>query len=143
MTGRRRRSSGGFTLLEVLVATTIMAVAVATLLAALSTSLSNAGRVTSSDRAAIIAKRLMDDLIAAPVVVRGEVLHGRFDERATGLSGGWRAVVEPFEPLPGQPPGGDGIDRIALELWWNSGPQTRTFRMEGYRRASLPEGRRW
>ena len=89
----RCASRAGFTLLEVLVATTIMAVAVASLLAALSTSLTNASRVTDSDRAAVIARRVMDDLISAPQIPRGQPLEHQLDFRETGLNGGWRVPI--------------------------------------------------
>lgn len=138
---RQRRA--GFTLLEVLVATTIMALAVATLLSALSTSLTNASRVTDADRAAVIAKRVMDDLIAAPQVARGQVLQGKLDPKESGMEGTWRAQVDPFEPVPGEALGGDGIDRIAIEVSWGPGLVKKKFRLEGYRRAALPEEPKW
>ena len=53
----------GFTLLEVLVATTIMAVAVVTLLGGISTSMRNASRLTGYDQAVMRARSKMDELI--------------------------------------------------------------------------------
>ena len=53
----------GFTLLEVLVATTIMAIAVSGLLASLSTSLRVASRLTDYDRATLLAREKMDELL--------------------------------------------------------------------------------
>ena len=52
----------GFTLLEVMVATTIMAIAVVGLLSSLSASLRNAARLTDNDRSALLARRKMDEL---------------------------------------------------------------------------------
>ena len=54
----------GFTLLEVMVATTIMGIAVVTLLSALSTSVRNATRLTDYDRAVLLARAKMDALLA-------------------------------------------------------------------------------
>jgi prepilin-type N-terminal cleavage/methylation domain-containing protein len=140
----RQRARSGFTLLEVLVATTVMALAVGTLLTALSTSLGNARRTLDSDRVAMLAKRTMDELIAAPLLPRGQILEGKFNPTELGVNGGWRAQVSLFDPVPGRSPRpGDGIDRIVLELWWMSGPERRTFHLEGYRRASFPEGPAW
>ncbi len=53
----------GFTLLEMLVATAIMGIAVVALLANISTSMQNASRLTDYDRAALLAKRKMDELL--------------------------------------------------------------------------------
>ena len=53
----------GFTLLEVLVATVIMAIAVSGVLAALSTSVRNATRLTDRDRASVFARRKMEELL--------------------------------------------------------------------------------
>ncbi len=55
--------SRGFTLLEMLVATLIMGIAVVALLSNISTSLRHASRVTDNDRAALAAKRKMDELL--------------------------------------------------------------------------------
>ena len=60
------RKPQGFTLLEVLVATAIMAIAVTGLLTSLSTSLRNAARVTSVDRATLLARQKMDELLSEP-----------------------------------------------------------------------------
>ena len=56
----------GFSLLEVMVATFIMAVAVVALLSNLTTSLRNASRLTDYDRAALMARHKMDELLLMP-----------------------------------------------------------------------------
>ena len=66
---RRDKHRRGYTLLEVLVATSIMAIAVVGLLSNLSTSLSNAARLTDYDRASVLAKRTMDNLMLEPDLV--------------------------------------------------------------------------
>jgi len=124
----RRGGRRGFTLLEALVATTIMGLAVGTLLAALSTSMRNAGKLTDNDRAAILAQRTMDELLSAPQLPMGSELQGNFDPRVTGLQGGWRARVEPFERVePAE------VQRVVLEVWWMQGSQRRAFQVETYR----------
>jgi general secretion pathway protein I len=126
------RRKAGFTLLEVLVATVIMAVAVAGLLGNLSTSLRNASRLTEADRIAIAARRVMDELLTAPALPRLAPVSGRFDE-ATGIEGGWRARVAQFEAQPNAGPGAHVLDRIELEIWWMSGGERRTFALEAFR----------
>ncbi len=130
----RRRA--GYTLLEVLVATTVMAVAVSGLLAALSTSLGNAARLTGHDRAALAARRTMDELLTLPRLPRLVEMEGAWDP-AMGVPGGWRARVSPFEMPPAPGPRARVLDRIELEVWWMSGDRRRTFTLEAFRAGML------
>ncbi len=127
----RRR---GFTLLEVLVATTVMGVAVVTLMSALSTSVRNAARLTDSDRAALLARARMDALLADPTLPDLADLEAPIDAAALGgARGGWRARISPFESGPNGRP---GLDRVQLEIWWMSGRERRSFPLEAFRRAT-------
>lgn len=127
----------GFTLLEVLVATTIMGIAVVGLLSAMSTSLRNLSRLTDYDRARMIARRTMDTLLTEPSLPKMTVIEGRWDPRVVGVEGGWRARVSPFERAPNASPGQMGMERIELEIWWMQGEERRTFDLEAYRAAKL------
>jgi general secretion pathway protein I len=130
----RRR---GFTLLEVLVATTVMGVAVVTLMSALSTSVRNAARLTDSDRAALLARARMDALLADPMLPDVADLEAPIDPASLGgAKGGWRARISPFEFGPGGKP---GLDRVQLEIWWMSGSERRSFLLEAFRRATGPK----
>jgi general secretion pathway protein I len=122
----RRR---GFTLLEMLVATVIMAVAVSGLMSSLSTSMRNAARITEYDRASMMARSKMDELIAQPRLPRQTILEGP----------GWRAKVTPYEFLPNPQPGFFVLDRIELEVAWMAGAQRKTFTLEGFRRSVLTQ----
>ena len=132
---RRRAAHRGFTLLEVMVATTIMAIAVVTLLSALTTSLRIAANLTESDKAAMLGKQTLDGLLAERDLSPGQELQGQFNRNETGLAGGWRARVEPFESQIGVK---GRVDRIAVELWWQRGLGRRTMQLEGFRRAPSP-----
>ena len=128
----------GFTLLEVLVATLIMAIAVTGLLSALSTSLRNAARLTDYDRAALLARQKMDELLIARPLPTGGVMEGSWDPSLTsGGPMGWRARMTPFEIPPRSGPGTPILDRVELEIWWMSGGHRRTFTLEGFRREVL------
>ncbi|MCS7043242.1 MAG: prepilin-type N-terminal cleavage/methylation domain-containing protein [Bryobacteraceae bacterium] len=137
------RGRRGFTLLEVLVATVLMAVAVTALLGALRASMSNASRVLESARAAALARSQMDELLATRPLPHGTPIEGRFEPGQTGgIEAGWRALVTPFEGMvlqPGTaPPAGSRIlERIQLEIWWNSGGARRTFALTAYRGARM------
>ncbi len=128
----------GFTLLEVLVATTIMAIAVAGVLSALSTSMRNASRLSDYDRAAMLARHKMDELLVDRKVPRFVVLEGAWDAAMTnGRSSGWRARVTPWELPPKPGPGAAMLERIELEVWWQDGDRRRTFTLDGFRRGRL------
>lgn len=130
----------GFTLLEVLVATLLMAIAITGLLSSMRASLGNAARLAEYDRAAALARRQMDELLVTKTLPKGPLLQGLFPPQITGgVQAGWRARVLPFESMlpPGQPPaiGSRMTDRIQLEVWWMRDGQRRTMRIDGYRGA--------
>lgn len=117
----------GFTLLEVLVATLIMGIAVAGLLSGLSTSMNNAARLTDHDRAAMLARSQMEALLADPHLPEGELLQGP----------GWRARVTRFEMPPNPAVGLEMLERIELEVSWMAGDKRRAFTLEAFRRRAL------
>ena len=130
----KRKSQRGFTLLEVLVASVIMGIAVAGVLNGLAGAARNAGRVTESERATLLAKQRMDEILVDRNFPRNVFLEGVYNPNITGGPAGWRARVMPFEAPPGMGPGYTGIDRVELEIWWMSGPARRAFSLEGFRR---------
>ncbi len=128
----------GFTLLELVVATAIMGIAVVGLLAGLSGSARNAARLRESDRAVQLAQMRMNELLLDENLPRGTELEGDFDRTLTGgLESGWRARVTLFEMPPGPAPGQPALDRVELEVWWKSGSDRRTFSLDGYRQRPL------
>lgn len=137
-----RHGSLGFTLLEVLVATVIMGVAVAGILNALTASSRNVVRLTQADRAVILARTKMDQLLADDGLPRKTFLEGRFAAGQAGaMEAGWRARVTPIEYAPEAIVDINWvIDRIELEIWWMDGATRRSFSLEGYRRAILRQG---
>ena len=128
----------GFTLLEVLVATAIMALAVTAALSALRVSMRNADRQLELDRAASLAGRKMDQLLAERVVYPpGQNFGGDFPPLYTGgIEAGWTARVTPWD-APVIPPTSrtEGLERIQVEVWWNSSGVRKTMTVEGFRRA--------
>jgi len=125
----------GFTLLEMLVATTIMAVAVTALLSSLSASLRNASKLTDADRAAMLARRKMDELLLDSRLPHGVAVEGVWDPAlAGGQRAGWRAVVTAFEFPPGSAPGALALERVQLEVWLGEGDRRRSLVLEGFRK---------
>lgn len=139
---RRRASQRGFTLLEVLVATAIMGIAVAGVMSGLAASARNAARITEYDRAAMLAQLKMDELLADSSLPHNKPLNGRFSkEQSGGVEAGWQAQAMYFDSLTPQPvPGQTAIDRVVLEIWWIDGVTRRTFALDGYRRAMVRPG---
>ncbi|HYL35116.1 MAG TPA: prepilin-type N-terminal cleavage/methylation domain-containing protein [Bryobacteraceae bacterium] len=128
----------GFTLLEVMVATVVMAVAVVGLLSALSTSLRNAARLTDYDRAVLLGRQKMDELLIADKLPKLAPFEGTWDPEVTGGAPiVWRARLSPFEMPPNASPGALILERIQLEILWGNPDRRRSFTLEGYRRATL------
>jgi general secretion pathway protein I len=129
VTGRR-----GFTLLEMMVATTIMGVAVVGLLSEISSSVHNATRLRDYDRVAQLARERMNELLADYNMPREVELSGQFDPAITGgLEAGWRSQLSTFEK-PSSMVGQLALDRIRLEVWWNASGHRRTIELESFRK---------
>jgi general secretion pathway protein I len=128
----------GFTLLEVLVATLIMGLAVIGLLSSISTSMRNAVRVTDYDRVALLARAQMDTLLLTRRLPWFSVVQGSFDPALiSGREAGWRARVTPFERGVIPEVGNAVLERIELEVWWKNGDDRRTFTLDAFRRKVL------
>jgi general secretion pathway protein I len=129
----------GFTLLEVLVATVVMAIAVAGLMSAISSSLRNAVRLTDHDRAALLGRQKMDELLIANGLEKGVPFQGTWGPEVTGgMQIGWIARLTPFEiPRGARGLGSPFIERVELEIWWMNGAQRRSFRLDGFHRARM------
>ena len=130
----RRR---GFTLLEMIVATALMSIAVVGLLSLLSGSLANAARARQYDQIAMLARSKMNELLVEIPLPVGQPLGGQWNE-----STGWTALLEPFEAPPNASPGAVLLVRIDLEVWWKEGSERRSVRLEGFRPYTVAPGGR-
>jgi type II secretion system protein I len=135
---RERRS--GFTLLEVLVATVILGVAITALLAGLSQSVKNANRLADYDRAVMLARTKMNDLLLDANLPFDGSVNGTFEpEQSEGVASGWKAALRPYDAPPNAGPGAIVLQEISLEVWWQ--PATggrRSVHLESYRPARIP-----
>jgi general secretion pathway protein I len=128
----------GFTLLEVMIATVIMAIAVVGVMSAMSASLRNAARLTAYDRAVMLSRSKMDELLVDQRIPPGAEIEGTFEGTDADNATGWKARFTLFDL--GQPaaPGTPILERVELEIWWMAGGERHTFPLEGYRRATMP-----
>ncbi|MDP8980875.1 MAG: type II secretion system GspH family protein [Acidobacteriota bacterium] len=133
------KQTRGFTLLEVMVATLIMGIAVTGVLAAISLSMHNTVRLTEHDRAALLAKQKMDELLIVRGLPKGVPVEGVWDTVVSaGREMGWTARITPFETPEGAPPGSAFLERVELQVWWVSDGKRRNFTLEGFRRSQGP-----
>jgi general secretion pathway protein I len=152
---RRRRA--GFTLLEVMVATTIMAIAVVALLGGLTQSTTNAAKLREREIVVALAKQQLNELLLEPRLPHKRPLEGVWEARqlGPGMRAGWTARLEPLALMPPEVllPGVRPrmqlapvpeamaatpmmvLDRVLFEAWWSTaGGARRTFQIETYRR---------
>jgi general secretion pathway protein I len=133
-------SQRGFTLLELIVATTILAVAVVGLMSGITGSTRNAAKLRDSDRIAMAAREQMNELLADYMAPPNTPLTGLFDPALMGgIEAGWRAQITTAEK-PTTVAGQLALDRIQLEVWWNRNGNRRTLALEGFRKRFLLKG---
>lgn len=117
-----------------IVATTILAIAVVGLMAGLSGATRNAARLQDYDRAVQLGRTRMNELMLDPLLPRNSVLSGPFDpSQSGGLESGWKARLTSFEMPPHIVVGEAALDRLELEVWWRSGSKIRTYTLDAYR----------
>jgi len=133
----------GFTLLEAMVASLIMAIAISALLVNLHTSLRNVERLSSNDRASVFAQHKMDELLSDPTLgVLAHVSGPYLPDAAADplqLQSGWSARVRPFEYPPNLSSAVSLLEEIHLEVWFPRGGERKTFALNGYRAATLTQ----
>lgn len=134
------RSRSGFTLLEVMVATLIMGIAVAGLIGGLSQSVKNAARLSDYDRAAMLARTQMNELLADSLMPLEGVAENTYDPSVTnGVPSGWHAEWNVFEAPPKPTPGTFVLERIQVDVWWQPLQGTRrVLHLEGFKKGMIP-----
>jgi len=136
VTGKR-----GFTLLEMLVASTIMAVAIVGLMNGIGGATRNAARLRDYDRAAQLARLRMNELLADEMLAPGGVMSGAFDHKLTGgMDIEWQARITTVEMPPSPSTGQPCLQRIELQISWMAGDRKKNFTLDAYRTHILRQG---
>ena len=125
-TSARRNCERGFTLLEVLVATAIMAIAVSAFFSLLSGSLGNASRLQAPSRALLLGRSRMNELLSAGIETDAHTLlpmpldqkvQGRWDDQYR-----WEALATRWNAPPDTTSGQPVLVRLALDVYWKTQP---------------------
>lgn len=144
-----RVRSRGFSLLEVVAATLLLAIAFAALLKVAGGSIALTRNADDHSQAALWARSLLDTVDITTPLRQGSS-EGRFDDRYR-----WRLVVSPWTPppMPAQPPmPGEAPDtgapamrmvKLDLDVYWGARPRERsahfsTLRLLGPPAAGTP-----
>jgi hypothetical protein len=100
----------------------------------------NAARLSEYDRAVMLARTRMNDLLLDPNLPFSGAVQGAFPpDQSGGIESGWRAISNPFEAPPNAGPGTVILQQISLEVWWQPASGTRrTIQLESYRPVRIP-----
>lgn len=144
-----RASQRGYTLLEVLVAFSLLAIGLGMLLAILSSGVHAVGNASDATRAALYAESLFDTL-GADQRLRAGRSQGVFENGHFH----WTLDITPFQPpvpapVAAGPPGGEqtqplqvdnSMVRVVLLVNWGPGPSPKALRVETLRAYGPPQG---
>ncbi|MGA7440003.1 MAG: prepilin-type N-terminal cleavage/methylation domain-containing protein [Luteibacter sp.] len=128
-----RRHAGGFSLLEVIAAIAVLAIAFAALMQVAGSAMSLTARANERTQAALRARTLLDGAFIVDPVQEGSS-EGRFDETYR-----WQLNVSPFEVGDASPDNGGGSSRmyrLDLDVFWGDRDHERrahfsTLRLAG------------
>ena len=128
----------GFTLLEMIVATLIMGIAVAGLIEGIAGATRNAAHLRDYDRVVQMARLRMNDLLVDPKLPMNSMVSGDFDPSLSGgMQAGWQAQTVMFAMPPHPAPGQLALEHIRLQVWWVSGSERRSLELEALRKYVL------
>ncbi|MDF1486408.1 prepilin-type N-terminal cleavage/methylation domain-containing protein [Ramlibacter sp. H39-3-26] len=116
MAQARRRAQRGFTLIELVVASAIMAMALGMLYRALGASANNIARVEEYQRAAVLADSLLAQAETIPV-------HG-WNEMGKSAEFTWRVQTQPFATTVADL-NAPQLQQVELQVTWPGGGELR------------------
>ena len=134
---RSRRSSSGFTLLEVIVATAIVALVFVAMMEIFSSGLRTEGRADEYATATQEATRVMNELYVNTRQAQPTTLEGRFGDGAP-----WATAADPFQPPDESPDATKNmtLQRMLLrvEVRWTSHGTEKKLQLETIKNVFKP-----
>ncbi|ADX47916.1 general secretion pathway protein I [Paracidovorax avenae ATCC 19860] len=131
MTGPRRRGQQGLTLLELLVAFAIMALAMGMLYRAMGGSARSVADVDRYQRAVVLAQSLL--------ALRDAVPEQGWNQSGESAGYQWRIASAPY-PTDVKGPNIPPLHEVSILISWSDGTRTRTFELSTLRpQRRLPE----
>ncbi|MDY1548706.1 prepilin-type N-terminal cleavage/methylation domain-containing protein [Luteibacter sahnii] len=134
--GHVARSQGGFSLLEIIAAIAVLAIAFAALMQVAGSALQLTARANERTQAALRARTLLDGAFVMDPIQSGGT-DGRFDATYR-----WHLDVTPWQ-VPGTDPGSDPTNgnvmyRLDLDVMWGKGGDERHARFSTLRLGGPP-----
>jgi len=129
----RARVAAGVTLLEVIIAMTILGLGFAALFARMSQSARNITKLEKVERREMFTRNLLAQLDLVQQLRPGDASSGTFDDGTR-----WRLEIQPYVPVTPQRPA--GLVRAELRLEWDAAAGIQRRTIETYRliRPGLP-----
>lgn len=134
-----RKTESGMTLLEVLLAATILGVGIVSLLGALMQATRTLANVKETVIASSLARSKLEEVLAGEELETG-VLEGEFEEPHASYR--WRAVIEEREYRGGDEEEEDETEdlmQVRLEVLWDRGDKESVFYLETLHLKEIPE----
>lgn len=130
-----RASAAGFTLLEVLVAMTLIGLGLAVAFTVVSASTRLDGRMAGHQAAMTLARAKLDEVLAQPGFA---VAQDAGEDRYAGTDFGYRIKLSPLEVMtPAQrqalPPLPQRLERVEIEVFWGPRDAMQSYRLVTYR----------
>lgn len=123
---RNRHSQAGVSLLEILIAVSLLGISFTAIFSSLSAALRAAGRLDQYRRAVDCASNKLNELVLEPNLEPGQVVSGVSD---SGLR--WRAKSEFVDSRPGSAPDKPlQLVRIVVEVSWATRTGTQNFALQ-------------
>jgi len=127
------KNQRGFTLIEVLVAASVLGIAATALFGLLSKSLSNLRKVEDLHRYELAAQDLMNRVLLLETIPAPATAEGAVDN----LGGHWNVRVTPWAPATLEKKPDQGVLKVEVEVTWPGRSSRRSIEVESLKVANI------